>query len=173
MRYVFFALLGFASIVLPGSVFNFANIGGVIPDILLITALSVVFLEKTSAGIVYAAVCGIVYDIMFSSYVGLNAFAYVLIAAVAYALLRNMARAKPLYLAIAGFGTYIAKELILAFVIFLMGSNYDFFYMMARYMLPGALVTAVLMIPAYYLIRLFYIMNWMTPTKSLYEDFLE
>lgn len=173
MRYVLFVLLGIASIVLPGSVFNFANIGGIIPDILLVTALSIVFLEKTGAGIVYAASAGILYDVMFSSYIGLNAFAYVLVAAVAYAILRSMARAKPLYLAIAGFCAYVAKEFILAFVIFLLGGNYDFLYMLVRYILPGALVAAALMIPIYYLIRLFYIMNWMTPTKSSYEDFME
>ena len=173
MRYVLFVLLGLASIVLPGSVFNFVNIGGIIPDILLLVALSVIFLEKPGAGIVFAASAGIAYDIMFSSYLGLYAFAYVLVAAIAFAMLRKMARVKPLYLAIAGFCAYIAKELILAFIILMLGTNYDFFYMLARYILPGGLMTAGLIIPAYYLIRVFYIMNWMAPTKSLYEDFIK
>lgn len=172
MRYILFILLGIVSIILPGSVLAFANIGGIIPDILLITALSVVFLERTGAGIVYAAVAGIAYDVMFSSYIGLNAIGYVLVIATAYAILRNMKRTKPVYLAIAGFGAYIAKELILAFIIILLRCNYDFFYMLVRYILPGGLVSALLMFPAYYLIRLFYIMNWMTPTKSLYEDLM-
>ena len=173
MRYVFFILLGVVSIVLPGSVFSFINIGGIIPDLLLIISLCIVFLEKSASGIVFAAVAGIVYDVMFSSYIGLNAFAYVMTAAIAYGVLRNMKRTKPLYLAIAGVTAYIAKELILAFVIFTLGCQYNFFYMLARYILPGGLVTAALIIPAYYLIRLFYIKNWMTPTKSLHEDFLE
>jgi rod shape-determining protein MreD len=173
VRYVLFILLGIVSIVLPGSVFAFANIGGIIPDLLLIIALCVVFLEKTASGIIFAAVAGIAYDVMFSSYIGLNAFAYVLVAAIAYAILRKLARATPLHLAIAGFFAYFAKELVLAFVNFLLGLNYDFFYMLARYILPGALITAALMIPAYYLIRILYMMNWMTPTKSLYEDFME
>ena len=47
-------LLGALGIVLTGSVFSFANIAGIAPDLLLLIALSVVFLEKTSAGILFA-----------------------------------------------------------------------------------------------------------------------
>ena len=173
MRYVLFILLGALSIVLPGSVFSFINIGGIIPDVLLITALCIVFLEKSSSGILYAGIVGIVYDILFSPFIGMNALAYVLVAAIAYALLRGMNKVKPIFIGVFGFGSYIAKELILAVVVTATGTEFDFFYMLARYILPGALVAAALMYPAYYLIRILYIRNWMTPTKSLYDDFLK
>ena len=173
MRYILFILLGVFSIVLPGSVFSFANIGGIVPDVLLITALSVVFLEKTSASILYAAIFGIVYDVMFSPYVGLNALAYVVTVAIAYAILRNMPRIRPVFFAVVGFFAYAAKELVLAAVVGFTGNEFDFLYMLVRFILPGALLSAVLMYPVYYLIRIFYIRNWMTPTKSLYDDFLE
>jgi cell shape-determining protein MreD len=143
--------LGAVSIVLPGSVFSFANIGGIVPDVLLITALCVVFLEKTPASIVYAGIVGIVFDVMFAPYVGFNALGYVITVSV----------------------SYLMKELILAPVVGFTGIEFDFLYMLVRYILPGALVTAVLLYPAYYVIRIFYIRNWMTPTKSLYDDFLE
>ncbi len=173
MRYILFILLGVVSIVLPGSVFSFANIGGIVPDVLLITALCVVFLEKTSASIVYAGIVGIVFDVMFAPYVGFNAIAYVITVSVSYAVLRNMTRVRPFYFAIVGFAAYLMKELILASVVGFTGIEFDFLYMLVRYILPGALVTAVLLYPAYYVIRIFYIRNWMTPTKSLYDDFLE
>lgn len=173
MRYILFILLGVVSVVLPGSVFSFANIGGIVPDVLLVTALCVVFLEKTSASILYAAIAGIVFDVMFAPYVGFNALAYVLTVAIAYGILRNMTRIRPVYLGAAGFAAYIAKELILAAVVSFTGIEFDFLYMLARYVLPGAFVAAVLIYPAYYVIRILYTRNLMTPTKSLYDDFLE
>ena len=78
-----------------------------------------------------------------------------------------MSRTKPLYLAVAGFAAYIVEQFILAVVILIMGGQFDFFSILLRYILPGALMTAVLMYPAYYLIRIFYIQNWMTNSKSL------
>jgi rod shape-determining protein MreD len=173
LRYILFVLLGAVSIILPGSVFSFANIGGIVPDILLVTALCIVFLEKTSASILYAGITGIVFDVMFAPYVGFNALAYVITVAIAYAILRNMARMRLVYLAAVGFAAYIAKELILAAVVGLTGIEFDFLYMFVRYILPGAFVSSVLMYLAYYVIRILYTRNWMTPTKSLYDDFLE
>lgn len=173
MRYILFILLGVASIVLPGSVFSFVNIGGIIPDVLLITALCVVFLEKTPASIVYAGIVGIIYDIMFAPYIGFNALAYVLTVSIAYAILRNTTHIRPFVLGIIGFSVYAVKELILAAIVVFTGNEFDFLYMLARYILPGALLSAALVYPAFYVIRIFYIRNWMTPTKSLYDDFLE
>ncbi len=173
MRIILFALLGAAGIVLTGSVFSVANIAGIAPDILLLIALSVVFLEPTPAGILFAGISGIVYDIMFSYYIGINALSYVVAVAIAYAVLRNMKKTKPFYLAGVGFGAYIVRELVMAAAVSAIGYQYNFLYMLVRYILPGALMTAVLMIPAYYLIRILYVKNWITPTKSVYDDLVK
>lgn len=173
MRIILFVLLGVLSIVLTGSVLSIANIAGIVPDLLLLVALSVVFLEKTPAGIIFAGIGGIVYDIMFSYYIGINALSYVLTVAIAYAILRKMTRVRPLVLAGVGFCATIVRELVMAAAVTAVGYEYNFFYMLVRYILPGALVTAVLILPAYYLIRILYLRNWMTPTKSPYDDFLK
>jgi rod shape-determining protein MreD len=173
LRIILFVLLGVLSIVLTGSVFSFANIAGIAPDLLLLVALSVVFLEKTPAGILFVGIGGIVYDIMFSYYIGINALSYVLAVSIAYAVLRKMTRVRPLILAGVGFGGYVVRELVMAATVAAVGYQYSFFYMLVRYILPGALMAAVLMLPVYYLIRILYTRNWMTPTKSLYDDLLE
>ena len=166
-----FILLGCASFIFTGSIFSFANIGGIVPDLLLLIALSTVFMEKTSAPIVFAAVTGLIYDVMFSSYIGFYALSYTLTIAIAYMLLRKMERMKPFLLALIGFAAYIVKESVQAGIVSALGVDFSYFYMIVRYILPGALVTAVLMYPAYYLIRILYVRNLMSPTKSLYDDF--
>ncbi len=173
MRIILFVLLGVLGVVISGSVFSFANIAGIAPDLLLLIALSVVFLEKTPAGIIFAAGSGLLYDVMFSYYIGINALSYVLAVSLAYAVLRNMTKVRPIVLAGVGFGAYIVREAVMAAVVAAAGYDFNFLYMLARYILPGALMTAVLMIPAYYLMRILYLKNWMTPTKSVYDDFLK
>jgi len=173
LRIILFALLGVFSLVLTGSVFSVANIAGIVPDLLLLISLSVVFLEKTPAGIIFAGIGGIVYDIMFSYNIGIYALSYVLTAAIAYAVLRNMNRVRPIILAGVGFGAYIAREMIMAGMAAALGYEYNLLYMLVRFILPGALMTAALLIPAYYLIRILYLRNWMTPTRSPYEDFIK
>jgi rod shape-determining protein MreD len=167
-----FALLGVLGVVLSGSVFSVANIAGIAPNLLLLIALCVVFLEKTPAGIIFAAGSGLLYDIMFSYYIGINALSCVLAVSIAYAILRKMTKVRPVFLAGVGFGAYIVQETVTAAVVAAAGYDFNFFYMLARYILPGALLNAALMIPAYYLMRLLYLRNWMTPTKSVYDDFL-
>jgi rod shape-determining protein MreD len=173
LRIILFILLGAAGIILSGSVLSVVNIAGITPDLLLLTALSVVFLEKTPAGILFAGIGGIVYDIMFSYYIGFYALSSVLAVSIAYAILRRMKRVRPLILAAVGFGAFIVQQMVMAAVVAAVGYEYSFFYMLLRFILPGALITAVLMLPAYYLIRILYVKNWMTPTKSLYDDFIE
>ncbi len=173
MRIVLFILLGAGSIVLSGSVLSVANIAGIVPDLLLLISLSVVFLEKTPAGILFAGISGIVYDIMFSYYIGFYALPTVLAVSIAYAVLRGMKKVRPVILAGVGFGAFIVQQMMMAGIVAAVGYEYNFLYMLVRFILPGALIAAVLMLPAYYLIRILYMRNWMTPTKSLYEDFME
>lgn len=173
MRFVLFVLLCVLCLVLQGSVFSVANIGGIVPDLLLVVSLCVVLLEKTSAGIVFAAAAGMLYDILFSPYLGFNAFACTLTVAVAYAVLRGMERPRPFYQAAVGFAAYIAEQLIAAAIIAAAGNRFDFLYMLARYMLPGALMTAALMYPSYWLLRILYQRNWLKPRKPMHEDFLK
>ena len=171
MRYIVFVLLGAGSLFLCGSIFGYiTTIAGLVPDLLMLISLCIVLNERTAAGMVFAAVFGLLFDGLFSPVMGGNALAYTVSVAIVYYALRTQQRIRIWTPALVGFFGYLLKECVLAVIAFAMGNEYSFFYMFFRFMLTGALLCAGLMIPAYYLMHKLYSNAWMRPRKSLSDD---
>ena len=91
MRYIVFALLGAGSLFLCGSIFGYITIAGLVPDLLMLISLCIVLNERTAAGMVFAAVFGLLFDGLFSPVMGGNALAYTVSVAIVYYALRTHA----------------------------------------------------------------------------------
>ena len=172
MRYVIFAVMGCVSLILSGSFFGYSTIAGLVPDLILLIALCIVLNEQTAMGMIFAAIFGFLFDDLFSSALGSNALAYTISVALIFVVLRRVEKIKIWLPAVVGFSAYIIKELILAIIVFAMGTEFDLFYMLYRFILPGALLTAGLMIPAYYIMRWLYSFPWIRPRK-IFKDGLD
>ena len=170
MRYVPFAGFGFLAVNLCGSVFGYATIAGLVPDLILILAIAIMFNEHSLMPIIFAAVFGFIYDDLFSPVLGGNALAYTVSIILLYIALRKSERIRFWMPALAGFGCYIVKELILAIIVFALGRQFDLLYMMLRFILPGAGLTAGIMIPMYYLFKKLYTVSWIRPRRKYADD---
>lgn len=92
MRYIVFILIGAVSVILSGSIFGIAQIAGIAPDIILICTAAIILMERSVFPIIFAAVWGLVYDIMYSTVLGVNAFSYTVAAIAMIALLKKYSR---------------------------------------------------------------------------------
>ena len=172
MRYVVFAAMGIVSLVLCGSFFGYATIAGLVPDLILLIALCILLNEHSAMAIVFAVIFGLLFDDLFSPALGGNALAYTISVAIIFISLKKVEHIRVWTPAIVGFSAYIIKELIIALIVFAMGTQFDLFYMFYRFILTGALLTAGLMIPAYYLMRWLYSFPWMRPRRT-YDNGLD
>lgn len=166
MRYIVFVIIGVLSVVLSGTVFSVINIAGICIDLLLLCILSILLREKTAMAIGFAVVFGIMYDILYSGVLGLNAFAYAVTAAVIYAVLRKKSNVNFLNIFCVGLIGYILKELIMAVCVSFMGADFSMLYMLRRYILPGSALMALLLFPSYYLMGRLYVNSWMLPNST-------
>lgn len=170
MRYIVFAVIGAVSVILSGSVFSVAQIAGIAPDILILTIAGIVLLEKSTFPVIYAAIWGIVYDILYSTVLGMNAFAYAMAAVVLLFALRKFSRINPIMIAGAGFIAYFVKEIVLGICVVAQGADPYMAYMFIRYILPGSAICAALMFPAYLLMNKLYSNSWMRPSVRNIDD---
>ncbi|MEG0257434.1 MAG: rod shape-determining protein MreD [Christensenella sp.] len=172
MRYVVLVAMSILGTILSGSVFSNINLWGLQIDIVLIMILALVLTEKTAMPVIFAAVTGLLMDITYSTVLGMYAVSYTVAAAVAFMVLRKTEKQTILHLFFVGVGGYIIKESVMAFIVFAQGArNFDFFAILARYILPSAALCGGLLILAYFLISRLYKNAWMRPrTSGRYMD---
>lgn len=166
MRYIVFALLGILSVILSGTVFGVISVAGICIDLLFLCILSILLWEHTAAPVLFAAVFGLLYDVLYSGVLGLNAFAYAAAALILFAVLRKRTNINVMHILAVGIGGYIIKEVLLAVCVAAMGVDFNTGYMLRRYILPGSVITAGLLFPAYYLIGKLYSHSWMLPNNT-------
>ena len=172
MRYIVLILLSIGGAVLSGAVGADPGIMGLQIDIALLIILSAALLEKTSMPILFAAVTGLLMDILFSTLLGVYAISYTVAAVVMLYAFRNRARINVLMILAAGAGGYLIKELVMALIVYALGVRFSLLPMMARYILPAAALNAALLLVAYLLLSRVFQSRWMKPRqKHAADDF--
>lgn len=152
MRALVLILLGFFGVVLSGSCAPLFEIAGIPIDLLLLLIVPLALLERSSMPILFAALTGFLVDAMYSLVIGISPLAYALTAAVIYFLNRRAARLNFFMVFGAGIGAALLKELITAAVVVTIGvEDIDFMHLAVRFLIPYALLTGILVLPAYWL----------------------
>lgn len=171
MRYVVMIAIALLSALITGGVSPQLPILGAEPDILLIAMLAMELREKTLTPVIVCSVSAIFIDAFYAHAIGYYAFPYAVTGVLVYAVSRK--KKMPFYIpsAVCAAG-WLVKDVLSAVVAFFLGNSFDFVYIFVHSTLPGMLVNAVLMFPAYLLIMLLYKNNFMTPRSvGLYEEF--
>ena len=171
MRYVFIAVLGIVSLLLCGSFFGIATIAGLVPDLILLIGLSLALNEKSIVPLLFVIIFGLLFDDLFSPVLGGNAFSYAVSIALVMLVTRKADTLRLWSPALIGFIAYVVKEIILAVIVFALGNRFDLGYMMYRFILPGALLTAGIMIPMYYLFHWLYTFPWMKQRRVFKDEY--
>lgn len=152
MRTLVLVLLGFFGVILSGSCAQILEIAGIPVDLLLLMIVPLALLERSAMPILFAALSGLVLDMMYATIIGMSSLAYTLTAAVIYFLSRWAARLNFFMVFGAGIGASLLKELIMGAVVMAVGvENINLLQLIARFIGPGALIAGILVIPAYWL----------------------
>ncbi len=172
MRYVVLTIMGVFGVILSGSLLRDISIAG-IPlqvDLVLLMALSFAVVEKSSMPIIFAAVSGLLMDMMYSTVWGTYALCYTVVTALIVLFFRKAGRFNVLYLFVVGAGGYIVKELMTALLVFIQSARFSMPVMLVYNILPSAILTGGLMFAAYWLISRLMKNSWMRPRTTYRFD---
>lgn len=152
-----------------GSVFSVFTINGIQIDIVFLLVMSLVLVEKSAMPVVFAAVTGLLMDVMYARELGIYALSYAIAAAVGSILLRKVEKFNFLHLFAIGAVGYIFKEVVTAFIVFVQGARFNFPLLFGVEILPAAAVNGALLLVAYLLIARLYRNAWMRPRVSAHH----
>ncbi len=146
MRIIMLACVAVINLILTGTVFVNINIAGISPDILICSMAAIALFEKNMMSALIGGICGITLDIMFSGIIGFYTIPLFLAGAVLYFVCNRLRYADNILIpSLLAAGTVFLKELISALIVYMLGYSFSLPFMMARYILPGTLVTALFM----------------------------
>ncbi len=140
--------------ILQTSIFNHLEMGGIIPNLLLVVTVVFGYLKGRKAGILIGFMCGLLLDIFIGSYFGMNALILMYIG-----YLNGTVR-------IFYFGDDIKFPLLIIAVsdlfygcvvyavLFLMRERSDFYFYLEHVIIPEAVYTVIVGIVVYYVIYL-------------------
>ncbi|MBT3318790.1 MAG: rod shape-determining protein MreD [Clostridia bacterium] len=147
MRYVFFVVVSIVSLIFTGAVFPNLNIAGIYPDLIIVSIVSIAILERSMAGAMIGLVCGLILDVLFSDAIGVIAIPYLIIGAAMFFVRKNLRYMDRFVLpAVFAFSAHLVKEFISALIAYMLGRDFSFWFMFARYILPKAVFSAVIML---------------------------
>jgi rod shape-determining protein MreD len=157
MRYVFFAVVSIVSLIFTGAVFPNLNIAGIHPDLIIVSIVSIAILERSMAGAMIGLVCGLILDLLFSSAIGVIAIPYLIVGAAMFFVRKNLRYMDRFLLpSVFAVSAYLVKEMISALIAYMLGVEFSFWHMVARYILPKAAFTGVIMLVVHMLFTRIY-----------------
>ena len=132
---------------LDSVLFAKVNIAGVVPDCVL-----VVIVCATEAAAVGCA-AGLVIDILFGKAVGINAIAYMVAGSVGGIFYKKYFADNMIIPVLTVGVCAFLKENLMAILTRMVGGRFSYFGMLITYMVPSALMSAALCIPAHALLK--------------------
>lgn len=145
--YVFISLM--FAMFMDSAIFARFSILGVVPDCVLAVVVCMGILLGATDAALAGCVVGIIIDVLFGKAVGVNAIAY-MTAGMAGGIFYKKYFADNIFIPIATVAVCaFLKESFMAIVTGFMGGRFNYFEMLATYIVPSALFTAVLCLPVH------------------------
>jgi len=149
MRQLYVTLTLVAAIFLDSVVFARFNILGVVPDCVLAAVVCMGILLGTTEAAAAGCAAGLVIDVLFGRAVGVNALAYMLAGAIGGVFYKKYF-ADNIFIPVATVAVCaFLKENFMALVTGLIGGAFNYFEMFATYIVPSAIMTAIMCLPVH------------------------
>ncbi|WP_073992503.1 rod shape-determining protein MreD [Parasporobacterium paucivorans] len=132
-----------------------------VPNLLLIITVSFGFIRGTRTGLITGLVCGLLADVFFSDFIGLNALLYMSVGFMNGVFNKIFFGEEIRLPVLLVFGSDIAYNVALYIFMFLFRGRLDFFYYLIHIILPEAIFTAIIAFIVY------------KPILMLHEKFTE
>lgn len=169
MRFIIMALILIINMLFQSTVFQYVEIMGIIPNTYLIIIISFAFMRGDIEGAVIGFAAGLLQDVFFGKYIGMNAMLGMLTGLVCGKPSEEFFRENfilPLLLTISGIFVY--ELLYYIFNILLLGYT-DILYFIRNIILPEVVYTALISV---FLYKLLYIINsWLEEKEKIRRGF--
>lgn len=140
-------------LLLDAVVFAKLNIADIRPDVVIALAVALgITVGSLHAGLICGGI-GLLWDIMFYKVIGLNAAIYLLAGLVCGCFFRKFYADNAIIPALLGFCISFVKDNVYAIVVAIGGGGYNYGLLLLTYILPCALFTGIMCIPAYYSLK--------------------
>lgn len=172
MRYVVLVITALLGALITGGISPQLTILGTEPDLLLIFMLALMLRESTITPVLVCSVAAVFLDFFYAQAIGYYSFCYLLTGCIAFALTRNL-RVPPIGVPSAVCGAaWLFKDLFMALLTFLLGNNFDFWYIFLHSTVVGIFVNALIMLPVYLIFHWLCGFNFMRPRSvSIEQEF--
>ena len=169
MRYLILLAITVVNSIFANTVFLNINIAGLSPDIIVCTIASITILDESMIGAWIGLICGLSMD-LFIGVIGFNALPYFLTGAAAYFVRKNVGYVDKLLLPLAFVsGAYVLRKGLSALLVYMLDKQFSLWQMFIRYILPEAILTAMLMLIVHFIMR--YIYRYRAIKKKSSQDF--
>ena len=137
------------SMLLDSVIFAKVNIFGIVPDCVLAAVVCMGILLGTTDAALAGCLAGIVIDVLFGKAVGISSLAYML-AGMIGGIFYKKYFADNIFIPVATAAICaFFKENFMAVVTAFMGGSFNYFEMLATYIIPSSLMTAAICLPVY------------------------
>lgn len=172
MRTAVLVAIGLLASILAGTWAQILEIAGIQVDIILLLIVSFALTDRTSMPMVFAACTGLVVDILYSTILGYTALAYTATAAAVFFAAQRAERINLAMVVAAGALAYCLKNVVIAITLRVLEvPEVDLATLFLRYILPGAGITALLIIPSYWLLSKLLRQPFMRARRKLADEF--
>ena len=153
MHRLYVALTLIFAIFMDSVIFARFNILGVVPDFVLVVTVCVGILMGATEAAAVGCLTGLAIDVLFGKAVGINAMAYML-AGLAGGIFYKKYFADNMLIPVATVAVCaFFKENFMALMTGLIGGSFNYFEMLATYIVPSALMSAALCLPVHLFLK--------------------
>ncbi len=153
MRRLYIVMAAAVGLYLNSVLFARVNISGIRPDAIIALTASLGVLLGMKKGALFGLITGLVADVLFSPMVGLSAMGYMFTGLVGGAFYQKYYADNIIIPALVAAVGAIFKECVMAAACAIGGAAFGFFAVLGTYILPCALLSAVMCMPVHALMR--------------------
>lgn len=155
MTLLIMSIAGILTVVLQGSVLSMFPLFGAQADLLLLFILSMALTRQSQEPVLFAIIFGALLDIIYSPQLGFYALSYFATAGVAVYSLKRLPRINMPTVLLTGLLGSLITQGICMLLAYAIGARFNVSGMFKSHIFPQAVLTSLLMLPAYYLIGKF------------------
>lgn len=140
---------------MQSTLFDYIQILGIKPDIMLIFVVSAAFINGEYQGAAYGVLCGILQDCLFAPFIGINIFLYGILGFFTGLICKNFYK-ENLFVTITAVFVVTLLFNFMCFVFYaLLQGNTDILFFAKTIFLPAAIYNCILALPVYAIVYYF------------------
>lgn len=151
MRYLVKAIFLLIVFIIQSTLVQYIGIFGIVPNVLLAAIIAVSLSSETIEGACLAALCGVVFDLMFGRVFGMSTLLYTYVALLSRALLELMYEKTVVSTMLITFVGTLIYQCVTFFFSFAIWGEGSFWFLFFRAMLPTAVYTGITQVAIYFI----------------------